>query len=166
MLIFRYYWCWNYTFLCFRKQNLLMFRRTLFLLTVLLFVHFSFSQVTTSTITGTVKDNKSQGLTGATVTAVHTPSGTTYSTIAGKDGLFTLPNVRIGGPYSIKITFTGLQAYTLDNVTLQLGQPFNVNAIMGESVNALETVVVTGRGSRARVDKTGASTNINNRLLN
>src|SRR6476469_4648420 len=124
MLIFRYYWCWNYTFLCFRKQKILMLRRTVYLLTALLFFHFSFSQVTTSTITGTVKDNKGQGLTGATVTAVHTPSGTTYSTIAGKDGVFTLPNIRIGGPYSVKITFTGLEPYTLEGFNLELGQSF------------------------------------------
>ena len=143
-----------------------MLRRILNLLTAILLCQSLMAQVTTSTITGTVKDNNGQGLAGATVTAVHTPSGTTYSTIAGKDGVFTLPNVRIGGPYSLKVTFTGLQPYTLDGVTLQLGQPFNVNAVMGENVNALETVVVTGRGSRARVDKTGASTNINNRLLN
>src|SRR6476469_8476938 len=101
-----------------------MLRRILYLLTAILLCQSLFAQVTTSTITGTVKDNNGQGLTGATVTAIHTPSGTTYSTIAGKDGVFTLPNIRIGGPYSVKITFTGLEPYTLEGFNLELGQSF------------------------------------------
>ena len=55
-------------------------------------------------MTGVAKDNNGQLLTGASVTAVHTPSGTTYSTIAGKDGVFNILNMRPGGPYSLKIT--------------------------------------------------------------
>ncbi|MGE5518751.1 MAG: TonB-dependent receptor [Candidatus Dadabacteria bacterium] len=126
--------------------------------------HVMNAQVTTSSITGTVKDNAGQPLQGATVSAVHTPSGTTYTTIAGREGVFTLPNVRIGGPYSVKITYTGLQAYTHEGFNLELGQPYSINAVLGQNLQSLETVVVTGRGRRAP-EKVGASTNIGSRQL-
>jgi hypothetical protein len=65
------------------------------------------SQVTTSTITGVVKDPKGQLLEGATVKAEHQPSGTQYSSFTTKGGVFTLPGLRTGGPYRVEITFTG-----------------------------------------------------------
>ena len=100
-------------------------------------------------MSGTAKDNNGQPLTGASVTAVHTPSGTTYTTIAGKDGIFNIPNMRAGGPYSLKITFTGLQSFTLDNLTLELGQSYSVNAVLNQSAQVLEAVIVGGRARRA-----------------
>jgi hypothetical protein len=116
-------------------------------------------------MSGTVKDNNGQPLTGASVTAVHTPSGTTYSTIAGKDGVFNIPNMRAGGPYSLKITFSGQKSFTLENINLELGQPYNVNAVLGQSTEVMETVVVSGRTRRAAVDRIGMSTNIGSRQL-
>ncbi|MBD0365695.1 MAG: carboxypeptidase regulatory-like domain-containing protein, partial [Flavisolibacter sp.] len=62
---------------------------------VLSFIYsFLSAQVTTSSISGTVVDKNSQALSGATVTAVHLPSGTTYSALSGKEGVFNLPNLR------------------------------------------------------------------------
>jgi len=123
------------------------------------------AQITTSSITGTAKSSNGEALVGATVTATHTPSGTTYSTIAGKDGVFNLPNLRVGGPYSVKITFSGLQAFTVEGFNLELGQPYNINAVLGQNVQTLETVVISGTSRRAASDRTGASTNINSRQL-
>src|SRR5678815_3122583 len=142
-----------------------MLKRLTILLILISASIFSFSQVTTSEMSGVVKDNNGQALTGATVTAVHTPSGTTYATVAGKDGVFTIPNMRAGGPYSLKITFTGQEPFTLEDITLELGQPYHVNATLNQSTQILESVVVTTRSRRAAVDRMGMSTNINSRQL-
>jgi hypothetical protein len=123
------------------------------------------AQVTTSSITGTVKGSNAQNLSGASVTAIHEPTGTSYTTSSGTNGSFTLPNLRVGGPYQLTVTYTGYEPFRLDNITLLLGQPFTVDAVMGVNVQSLETVVVTGRGRRAP-DRTGTSTNITNRQLN
>lgn len=136
---------------------------TLLLLTLVL-GQFVNGQVTTSSITGTVKNGAGQFLPGATVQAIHTPSGTSYATIAGKDGSFNLQNLRIGGPYTVKITYTGQEPFVVEGFNLELGQPYNINAVLGETAS-LETVVVTGRSQRAAPDKVGASTNIGNRQL-
>src|SRR5215510_6110127 len=80
-----------------------------------------FAQVTTGSITGIVRDEKGGVLTGATVVAIHTPSGTKYSTITSKDGVFNLPTVRVGGPYQVTVSFVGLKPAVFENIVVQLG---------------------------------------------
>ncbi len=62
-----------------------------------------------SQILGTVTDGKA-GLAGATVVALHTPTGTKYSTTTRKDGRFNLPGLRIGGPYIVSVSLYWIQA--------------------------------------------------------
>ena len=74
------------------------------LLSALFMATMSMAQVTTGTITGYVKDIKGAGLTGAAVEVIHEPSGSKYRSVSTASGKFTVPGLRIGGPY--KITFT------------------------------------------------------------
>ncbi len=66
-----------------------------------------FGQVTTGSISGTIRTSEGQNLEGATVIAVHVPSGTRYVVVAGKNGVYTFPNVRVGGPFKVSVSFTG-----------------------------------------------------------
>lgn len=129
---------------------------TLFLLGMLPFM--GISQVTTSSITGSVQSSAGEPLEGATITAVHIPSGTQYQTLAKSGGIFILPNVRIGGPYTITVNYVGFKTQTFEGINLLLGEPYNLKVVMGEDIQEIEAVVVSGR--RAGVAKTGASTNI------
>ncbi|MEY5045725.1 MAG: hypothetical protein RL713_950, partial [Bacteroidota bacterium] len=131
-----------------------------------LFVAFTASaQVTTSSINGVVKDASGKALEGATITATHTPSGTVYNTISKKSGVFTLPSVRIGGPYTIIVNYVGFGSLTVENINLQLGEPYFVNAEMNVAQTTLSGVVVSGKRSKLGADKTGASTNVGQRQL-
>ncbi len=123
------------------------------------------AQVTTSSITGTVKDANGQPLVGATITAVHQPSGTKYASISSKDGVFNIPNTRVGGPYQVKIDFVGLKSAIIDGITLLLGEPYNINAQLNVNEQVMENVVVTGKSRKAATDKTGASTNVGVRQI-
>ena len=98
-------------------------RLTLFFACLLLRI-ICLAQVTTSSITGTVKAQGGQGLAGATVAVLHLPTGTNYSVLSGSSGAFTLPNLLPGGPYRLLITYSGYDAFRLDSITLLLGQPF------------------------------------------
>ena len=134
---------------------------------VLLFVHpAAFSQVTTSALNGTVTDSKGEGLPGATITAVHVPSGTKYQTIAHKGGVFNLPGLRAGGPYTVTVNYVGYKPEVTDNITLILGDAYNLNTQMTASATELATFVFTApSGRRNANERNGATTNINPRML-
>src|SRR5258706_6310588 len=102
--------------------------KNFFALLLLFFVTKAvFAQETTSEIQGTVTDDKQTPLVGATVTALHSPSGTKYTTTTRKDGLFNLANLRIGGPYIVTVSYTGFKDEKQENVTLLLGQEFKAD---------------------------------------
>ncbi|HEY4154803.1 MAG TPA: hypothetical protein VGM24_05240, partial [Puia sp.] len=48
-------------------------------------VFFISAQVTTSGISGIIKNSKNETLAGASVQAIHVPSGTVYNTVALSD---------------------------------------------------------------------------------
>src|SRR5262245_13902288 len=63
--------------------------------------------VTTGFITGIVTDTQKQPVAGASVIAIHEPSGSTYEATTRADGRFSIPNMRVGGPYTVTIAYTG-----------------------------------------------------------
>lgn len=142
-------------------MQLHLLKRLFFTAIIFIAGYSAMGQVTTSGINGTVSDSSGVFLDGATITATHKPSGTMYTTISGKNGLFSIPNARVGGPYEVKIEYVGFNPVVLNDITLILGEPYNLNATMGVDVKSLSTLVITG--ARRGVDKTGMSTNIGQR---
>ena len=125
------------------------------------------AQVTIGTIIGNITGSDSKGLAGASIEAVHEPSGTRYKTITTADGRFNLPSLRIGGPYKVVVSFVGYSGQTIDDVTIQLGEPTRVDVKLLESKQALTEVVVTAsrKNNLISKDRKGTSTNINRRAL-
>lgn len=122
--------------------------------------------VTTAFISGRVLDEKGEGLPGATVIAVHIPSGTQYATAATADGSFNLPAVRVGGPYTITATFVGYKEQKLENIMLSLGQNYNTRFVMVSETQAIQDVVITAKKDAVmNIDRTGAATNISNEII-
>ncbi|MCZ6595298.1 MAG: carboxypeptidase regulatory-like domain-containing protein, partial [Bacteroidetes bacterium] len=120
-----------------------------------------------SSIKGLVTDNNSEPISGANIVAVHTPSGTTYGAITNFDGRFNLLNMRIGGPYSVTISYVGYGTQSYDNVNLILGRAENVNVVLVVDAEQLEAVVITSTTSKGVFgsDRTGAETSIGKREL-
>ncbi|WP_339915875.1 TonB-dependent receptor [Yeosuana marina] len=122
--------------------------------------------ITTSSINGKVLDGETP-MFGANVVAIHIPSGTKYGSISDDDGLFRISNMRVGGPYTVTITYVGYKDFIRENITLQLGQTFRINASLIEDVNNLEEVVINARTNNIfDGNKTGTETTINSRLIN
>ncbi len=120
------------------------------------------AQVTTSSITGAVLSEKNEPLAGATVTAIHTPTGSVYTTSAQKNGRFSIPNVTPGGPYTVTVSFVGYSNYEKTDINAPLGDKYDIIIPMSASAKELTAVVVS---AKAGVQKTGASTNINVRQI-
>jgi len=126
----------------------------------------SFAQVTTSKIQGVVNDENNEGLFGANVIATHEPTGTVSGTMTLDGGRFNLPNLRIGGPYTISISFVGYQTMEYTDVYLDLGSAFDLNVQMVNDSQQLEEVVIsTTKSSTFNNSRTGAETSIGKREL-
>lgn len=136
------------------------------LLVGILFAFQGFAQVTTSSISGIVTDGKGSELPGATVVAIHEPSGTKYGTITNVAGRYVLPAVRVGGPFKITFSFVGFKDLVKEGIITSLGSTANVDAALSDEGTALQEVVVTSNRSDVfSTNKTGAATNINGTQL-
>lgn len=126
------------------------------------------AQVTTSSINGTVKTATGEILSGATIKALHQPSGTVYTTQTTKNGGFNIVNMIPGGPYKIEISYVGYSSFSDANVTLSLGESVRIDAVLQGAGATLENVVVTARGGAGAANrkKTGASTSISRAQIN
>ncbi|HRI59315.1 MAG TPA: carboxypeptidase regulatory-like domain-containing protein [Saprospiraceae bacterium] len=126
----------------------------------------TFAQVTTSTITGLVTDSNGEGLIGATVVATHVPSGTRYGSATNALGRYTLPAVRVGGPFMVTITYTGYEPETREGVYTSLGTAANVDFVLREAGTALGEVTITATKSDIfSSERTGAATTFNSNVL-
>ena len=134
---------------------------------ILVFLSTSiYAQVTTSTIKGRVTDNTGDPLLGATVKAVHTPTGSVYGTTTQPNGTFILSNLRIGGPYSIEVSYVGFQKQNFNNVFLSLGEEFDLNVKLTDDAVALSTVEITAvRNEVTSSNRTGAQEIINSERM-
>jgi outer membrane receptor for ferrienterochelin and colicin len=122
------------------------------------------AQETTSEIQGIVLEGK-LAVPGATVIAIHQPTGTKYGTTTRIDGRYNLPNLKIGGPYVVTVSFVGLKTSTQDGITLLLGQTYKANFAMVEQVTSLNEVVVTSGQSKVFNSSRNGSQEIINRKL-
>ena len=133
----------------------------------LLFAAGMHAQITTSSMTGTVKSVDGELLIGATVVAVHTPSGTQYGTTTNVNGVFNIGNMRVGGPYSVTFSYIGYETEVVEDVHLALGSGANVDASLLETGMTIGEVVVSGRQDAIfNSNRTGASTNLTSESIN
>ncbi|WP_321317117.1 carboxypeptidase regulatory-like domain-containing protein [Labilibaculum sp.] len=127
------------------------------------FLPNAFSQgVTTSSMRGKIVDSGNAPVFAATIVATHTPTGTQYGTITQDDGRFDIRNMKIGGPYTVTVTFIGYRETKQDNIYLQLNKSAEINLVLHEdNVQIDEITIVYDKNDIISQDRTGAQTNVN-----
>jgi len=104
--------------------------------------------VTTGSLAGAVTDDKQQPVTGASVIAIHEPSGTTYEATTRGDGRFVIQGMRVGGPYSVTVAPAAgapgaFVPQTKADITVNLGAATDIDFAIA-TFQVTEEVTVTG----------------------
>jgi hypothetical protein len=120
--------------------------------------------VTTGSMNGIVRDSQAQPVPGASVIAIHTPSGTTYESTTRSDGRFAILGMRVGGPYFVTVAYTGtgtaFEPQTQENLMVNLGVATDVEFTV-TAITVQETVTVTAQSDTVfSSNRTGAATAI------
>lgn len=119
----------------------------------------SAQSATTGSLSGRVVDEQGGVLPGASVTAVHVPTGTTYTGTTNAQGVFTLQNVRVGGPYTVSTRLSGFRERQVGSVQVRLGEETALEVRLPlESIT--ETVEVTAEASIINPSNTGPASNV------
>ena len=137
------------------------------LLLLLATLTIGYGQVTTSAISGTIKDASNEVLIGATIEAVHLPSGTSYGTSTDVDGSYRISGMRIGGPYRVTVSYVGYATKTQSNIILNLGTTANLNYSLDVVEYGLTEVTISANKSDIfSSNRTGAATQFNSSTIN
>lgn len=122
--------------------------------------------VTTASMSGVISGQNNEELPGATVLAIHEPSGTQYGVATREDGRFNIPAMRVGGPYTVTVSYVGFESKQFEGINLKLGQAFVLDASLNDSGTTLEEVEVIGeRNPILNDERHGAATNISNEVI-
>ncbi len=140
------------------------------LLAALAFLAGAFSpsamaQITTSGITGYVRDTDGKAIVGSTVTAVFTPTNATFTAITNEVGRYNFRGLPVGGPYAVSAVATGFSGTPNTEVFTQLGTDIDVNVVIKSDVVVMQSFVATASRSDLDGSATGAGTLLSSERL-
>ena len=115
---------------------------------------------TTGALSGVVSDQTGATLPGATVEAVHEPTGTRYSSVTDAAGRFSFLNVRVGGPYSVGVSLSGFKPEKLEGVGVALGEERALGFRLQLEAVTESVEVVAEAGSIISPSSTGPAANV------
>jgi L-2-hydroxyglutarate oxidase LhgO len=122
----------------------------------------AFAQITTGGVGGRVTNDAGQPVAGATVTVVHTPTGSKSTTVTDGQGNFAVINLRVGGPYHVGVAAKGYGDQSVDVASISIGDPTAADVVLHAGTAVTEIVVV---GTPRSKDSMGPSTKVNQEAL-
>ncbi|MFV0605905.1 MAG: SusC/RagA family TonB-linked outer membrane protein [Niabella sp.] len=132
--------------------------------TVLLWLFFSYTAKAQNNplVTGTVLDENTSPITGATVTAVNISDTTIkYVTVTGVDGIFRFNQLKVNSIYDFRISHIAYQPATYRFAVKEGSNNSIAIRMAGSEAGDLDEVIVVGYGTQKKVNLTGAVNQVN-----
>lgn len=123
-----------------------------------------YGQGTNARISGTIVSNSGEALIGATIIIVNSSNGFSTGTITDLDGKFELRELPLGGPYTVRASYTGFQDIEQTGLTLGLGDHAKLDFTLNEGTE-LQTIVVTANNLKSRTDRMGSAVAITGKTI-
>jgi hypothetical protein len=106
------------------------------------------AQETTAILNGIISDESGKPLQAVSITVKHEPTGFTSSTQTNSKGIFIIPNLKPGGPYTIKFSFVGYKPQEVKDVQLSLGSNPELPVKLTSATAELTEVAVFSNGRK------------------
>jgi hypothetical protein len=119
---------------------------------------------TTSAFSGLVTDSDGNPIVGATITALHMPTGTVYTAVSRLDGLFNIPAVKVGGPYTVTVSMDPFKTQEIKGIVLKLGEDRKLTFKLALETIAEEVTVVASNPIISE-SRTGAAQNVSTAVI-
>ena len=138
-----------------------------FWVTALALVSPVFAQSNVSAaMSGLVTDAAGKPLTGAKITVLHVPTGTTYMAETGATGRFNISGLQAGGPYTITADATGFRSTIEQGITAQLGETIDASLkLPAADVVVMDKFEVVGEQNDLDAASTGAGSVLDSNKL-
>ncbi len=117
----------------------------------------AFAQEITGSLHGRITSTEGAPVGGGTVVVTHVPTGTSTTVSTNADGSFSATGLRVGGPYSVKVTASGYEGAKAEVPSIGVGAAEDVDVSLRPSTS--EVVVVAQ--ATPRQYKIGPSSNFN-----
>jgi len=111
-----------------------------------------YAQETTGGVRGTVSADGAP-VSGASVVVTHVPSGSVSRVTTSANGGFNARDLRVGGPYTVRVDAAGYGSQMVEDVYLALGAPANLPIVLNSG--AADVIVVTASASMFTDIETG-----------
>ena len=132
-------------------------RKLAFFIFVAVRILYGFGTGDDASMSGRVADTDGQPIIGATIVAVHTPTGTQYATASTRNGQFNLGGMRVGGPYDVEVSFIGCNTEKIGGIYLTIGEEATLDFVLREDSQSIGEVVVVGKANPVfNANRTGA----------
>jgi len=127
----------------------------------------AYSQATTGNASGVITQSDGTPIAGATVTFTYQPTGFTSTATTNDRGAFRIQGLEPGGPYRVEVRSLGYRTIVRENVSVGLGQTFNVTASLEATAVELDPLLVEtdALANQFSSETQGASTTINQQQL-
>ncbi len=135
---------------------------------LVLFSTLSFAQVTTSELSGSIKDTDDKNISAVSFVLINKSVGLEKTYTSNNSGNFSIPNLKVGGPYQILVKNPIYDEYVSQEFYLDLGNQNQVEIILtkkGEKITAIQEVNITGKKKFNDNTSNGTSTNIGGNLI-
>src|SRR6188508_880838 len=119
--------------------------------------------VSSSQVSGVVRDSSGGALPGADVTITKIDTGAVRSVVTGVDGAYVFPNLPVG-PYQLKVELQGFNTYQQDGIVLQVSSNPQINVSLAVGTIS-ETVTVTANSAMVETHSTGIGQVVDNQRV-
>lgn len=120
---------------------------------------------TLATITGQVVDENKEPIPGAAIFVKNESTGFSSGTVTNVNGEYTVRQIPLGSPYTIRVSYVGYGDQTRSNYTLNQGDVLRLDFQMSESAVVVAEVQVIANSMKKKAANIGSATSVSSKDL-